>query len=68
MIDKAVNVITYAGVLLITSGALMAIWCGFVGVKVAGSGVVLIFTAIALSYCNEEIKLEKNKEGKRENG
>lgn len=57
--DRAVNIITYAGVLLLTLGALTAIWGGLVGYKIAGSGAVLIFTAMALSYCNEEIKLEK---------
>lgn len=57
--DRAVNIITYAGVLLLTIGALTAIWGGLVGLKIAGSGAVLIFTAMALSYCNEEIKLEK---------
>jgi hypothetical protein len=57
--DRAVNIITYAGVLLLALGALTAIWGGLVGLKIAGSGAVLIFTAMALSYCNEEIKLEK---------
>lgn len=57
--DRAVNIITYAGVLLLTLGALTAIWGGLVGLKIAGSGAVLIFTAMALSYCNEEIKLVK---------
>ena len=57
--DRAVNIITYAGVILLTVGALTAIWGGLVGLKIAGSGAVLIFTAMALSYCNEEIKLEK---------
>lgn len=61
--DKTVNIITYAGVLLLTIGALTAIWGGLVGLKIAGSGAVLIFTAMALSYCNEEIKLEKEKWG-----
>lgn len=61
--DRAVNVITYAGVLLLTLGALTAIWGGLVGYKIAGSGAVLIFTAMALSYCNEEIKLEKEEWG-----
>lgn len=59
--DRAVNIITYAGVLLITLGALTAIWGGLVGFKIAGSGVVFILTAMALSYCNEEIKLEKRR-------
>ena len=57
--DRAVNIITYAGVILLTIGALTAIWVGLVGLKIAGSGATLIFTAMALSYCNEEIKLEK---------
>lgn len=57
--DRAVNIITYAGVLLLALGSLTAIWGGLVGLKIAGSGAVLIFTAMALSYCNEEIKLEK---------
>lgn len=61
--DRAVNIITYAGVLLLTIGALTAIWGGLVGLKIAGSGAVLIFTAMALSYCNEEIKLEKEEWG-----
>lgn len=61
--DRAVNIITYAGVLLLTLGALTAIWGGLVGLKIAGSGAVLIFTAMALSYCNEEIKLEKEEWG-----
>lgn len=61
--DRAVNIITYAGVLLLTVGALTAIWGGLVGLKIAGSGAVLIFTAMALSYCNEEIKLEKEEWG-----
>ena len=61
--DRAVNIITYAGVLLLTLGALTAIWGGLVGLKIAGSGAVLIFTAMALSYCNEEIKLEKEEAG-----
>lgn len=61
--DRAVNIITYAGVLLLTLGALTAIWGGLVGYKIAGSGAVLIFTAMALSYCNEEIKLEKEEWG-----
>ena len=56
--DKTVNIITYAGVLLLTIGALTAIWGGLVGFKIAGSGVVLIFTAMALSYCSEEIRIE----------
>lgn len=60
--DKTVNIITYAGVLLLTIGALTAIWGGLVGLKIAGSGAVLIFTAMALSYCNEEIKLEKEEQ------
>lgn len=61
--DRAVNIITYAGVLLLTLGALTAIWGGLVGLKIAGSGAVLIFTAMALSYCNEEIKFEKEEWG-----
>ena len=61
--DRAVNIITDAGVLLLTIGALTAIWGGLVGLKIAGSGAVLIFTAMALSYCNEEIKLEKEEWG-----
>ena len=61
--DRAVNIITYAGVLLLAIGALTAIWGGLVGLKIAGSGAVLIFTAMALSYCNEEIKLEKEEWG-----
>ena len=61
--DRAVNIITYAGVLLLTIGALTAIWGGLVGLKIAGSGAVLIFTAMALSYCNAEIKLEKEEWG-----
>lgn len=61
--DRAVNITTYAGVLLLTIGALTAIWGGLVGLKIAGSGAVLIFTAMALSYCNEEIKLEKEEWG-----
>lgn len=61
--DRAVNIITYAGVILLTIGALTAIWGGLVGYKIAGSGAVLIFTAMALSYCNEEIKLEKEEWG-----
>lgn len=59
--DRVINIITYAGVFLITLGALTAIWGGLVGFKIAGSGVVLILTAMALSYCNEEIKLEKRR-------
>ena len=65
--DKTVNIITYAGVLLLALGALTAIWFGLVGFKIAGSGAVLIFTAMALSYCNEEIKLEKEEERGIEN-
>ena len=61
--DRAVNIITYAGVLLLTIGALTAIWGGLVGLKIAGSGVVFIVTAMALSYCSEEIKLEKEEWG-----
>ena len=61
--DRAVNIITYAGVLLLTIGALTAIWGGLVGFKIAGSGVVLIFTAMALSYCSEEIRTEKEEWG-----
>lgn len=61
--DRAVNIITYAGVLLLALGALTAIWGGLVGYKISGSGAVLIFTAMALSYCNEEIKLEKEEWG-----
>ena len=61
--DRAVNIITYAGVLFLTLGALTAIWGGLVGLKIAGSGAVLIFTAMALSYCNEEIKFEKEEWG-----
>ena len=60
--DRAVNIITYAGVLLLTIGALTAIWGGFVGLKIAGSGAVLIFTAMALSYCSEEIRVEKEEQ------
>ena len=59
--DRAVNIITYAGVLLLTIGALTAIWGGLVGLKIAGSGAVLICTAMALSYCNEEIRIEQEK-------
>ena len=47
--DRAVNIITYAGVLLFALGALTAIWFGLIGFKIAGSGMVLIFTAMALS-------------------
>ena len=65
--DRAVNIITYAGVLLFALGALTAIWLGLIGFKIAGSGIVLIFTAMALSYCNEEIKLEKEEERGIEN-
>lgn len=65
--DRAVNIITYAGVLLFALGALTAIWLGLIGFKIAGSGMVLIFTAMALSYCNEEIKLEKEEERGIEN-
>ena len=65
--DKTVNIITYAGVLLFALGALTAIWFGLIGFKIAGSGMVLIFTAMALSYCNEEIKLEKEEERGIEN-
>nr|DAO04942.1 MAG TPA: transmembrane protein [Caudoviricetes sp.] len=61
--DRAVNIITYAGVILLTVGALTAIWGGLVGLKIVGSGAVLIFTAMALSYCNEEIRLEKEEWG-----
>lgn len=61
--DRAVNIITYAGVLLLTIGALTAIWGGLVGLKIAGSGAVLIFTAMALSYCSEEIRTEKEEWG-----
>lgn len=61
--DRAVNIITYAGVLLLTIGALTAIWGGLVGFKIAGSGAVLIFTAMALSYCSEEIRTEKEEWG-----
>lgn len=61
--DRAVNIITYAGVLLLAIGALTAIWGGLVGLRIAGSGAVLIFAAMALSYCNEEIKLEKEEWG-----
>ena len=60
--DRAVNIITYAGVLLLTIGALTAIWGGLVGFKIAGSGAVLIFTAMALSYCSEEIRVEKEEQ------
>lgn len=65
--DKTVNIITYVGVLLLALGALTAIWFGLVGFKIAGSGAVLIFTAMALSYCNEEIKHEKEEERGIEN-
>ena len=65
--DKTVNIITYVGVLLLALGALTAIWFGLVGFKIAGSGAVLIFTAMALSYCNEEIKLEKEEKRGIEN-
>ena len=61
--DRAVNIITYAGVLLLTIGALTAIWGGLVGLKIAGSGAVIIFTAMALSYCSEEIRTEKEEWG-----
>lgn len=61
--DRAVNIITYAGVLLLTIGALTAIWGGLVGLKIAGSGAVLIFTAMALSYCSEEIRIEQEEMG-----
>lgn len=61
--DRAVNIITYAGVLFLTIGALTAIWGGLVGLKIAGSGAVLIFTAMALSYCSEEIRTEKEEWG-----
>nr|DAT23698.1 MAG TPA: hypothetical protein [Caudoviricetes sp.] len=62
--DRAVNIITYAGVLLLTLGALTAIWGGLAGLKIAGSGAVLIFTAMAFNPEYAEMakrRLEGNK-------
>lgn len=67
MVDNIINTMTIIAVLLIATGLLIAIWFGLVGFKIAGSGAVIIFTAMALSYCNEEIKLEKEEERGIEN-
>lgn len=67
MVDNIINTMTIIAILLIAIGLLIAIWFGFEGIKIAGSGVVLIFTAMALSYCNEEIKLEKEEKRGIEN-
>lgn len=61
MADNIINTMTIIAVLLISIGILIAIWFGLVGFKIAGSGAVLIFTAMALAYCNEEMKLEKRR-------
>ena len=62
MADRVINIMAVMAVILIAIGLLVGVWFGFVGLKVAMSGVILFLTSMGLAFCREEIEREKKDE------
>ena len=65
MADRIINIMAVMAVILIAIGLLVGVWFGFVGLKVAMSGVILFFTSVGLALCKEEIEIERERRKKR---
>ena len=61
--DKAINTVAEIAIIAFFVGAIVAIWIGFVGVKILLSAFVLFIAAWTIAF---RINV-KNKDGKKEN-
>lgn len=68
-IDKLINVVAVIAIISFFIGAMVAIWIGFVGVKVLLSAVVLFIGDYATFYWisikNKEKQRKENERGRR---
>lgn len=69
-IDKLINVVAVIAIISFFIGAMVAIWIGFVGVKVLLSAVVLFIGDYATFYWistkNKEKQRKENERGRRQ--
>ncbi len=69
-IDKVINAVAIIAIISFFVGAMVAIWVGFVGVKVLLSAVVLFIgdyaTFFWISTTNKEKQRKENERGRRQ--
>lgn len=69
-IDKIINAVAVIAIISFFIGAMVAIWIGFVGVKVLLSAVVLFIgdyaTFFWISTVNKEKQRKENERGRRQ--